>query len=148
MTVISQFNLMKFSRKEGESIIDTTKIDTIKISDYLKRTRQSKSMTQQNVADRLGITPQAVSKWERYESMPDITLLPEIAGIYGITVEDILMAGEMEQDIELSDVMRVLNTFVDEKVFGKVLDEFERARSIHELRVPIDIFMADRKSVV
>jgi len=127
-------------RKEGESTIDA--IDTIKISDYLKRMRQSNGMTQQNVADKLGITPQAVSKWERYESMPDITLLPEIAGMYGVTVEDILTAGGVGQDIELSDVMQVLNTFVNDKVFGKVLEEFERAKSIRELRIPIDIFMA------
>jgi len=104
--------------------------------------RLSNGLTQLNVADRLGVTPQAVSKWERYESMPDITLLPELAKIYGVTVEDIITAGEAGQDNDISDIMRALNTFMDERVFDKVLCEFKKAKSICELRIPLDILMA------
>ena len=104
--------------------------------------RIKNSLTQLNVADKLGVTPQAVSKWERYESMPDITLLPELAKIYGVTVEDIISAGEAGQDNDISDVMRTLNVFMDEKVFGKVLREFRNTKSIRELRMPLEILMA------
>lgn len=126
-----------FRRKEGAAVIDTSKI-----SDYLKQMRLNNNLTQLNVADRLGLTPQAVSKWERYESMPDITLLPEIAQMYGITVEDILTAGKAESDNDLADIMQVLNTFIDERLFDKVLREFEKTKSVRDLRIPIDIFMA------
>jgi len=104
--------------------------------------RLKNGFTQLNIADRLGVTPQAVSKWERYESMPDITLLPELAKIYGVAVEDIITAGEAGQDNDISDIMRVLNTFMDERIFQKALREFRKAKSISELRIPIDIFMA------
>ena len=45
----------------------------------LKKYRLQKELTQEDVADYLGITAQSVSKWERGESYPDITLLPALA---------------------------------------------------------------------
>lgn len=95
-----------------------------------------------NVAEKLGLTPQAVSKWERSESMPDITLLPEIAKVYGITVEDILTAGEAGEPYDFANIMQALNTFVDEQIFEKVRREFEKASHVQELTVPMDFFMA------
>ncbi len=100
------------------------------------------NLTQLNVAEKLNLTPQAISKWERCESMPDITLLPEIAEIYSITVEDILTAGTTGQSNDFSDIMQALNTFVDEKIFAKILYEFEKAKNVQELSIPLDIFMA------
>ena len=48
----------------------------------LKKYRLQKELTQEDVADYLGITAQSVSKWERGESYPDITLLPALANIF------------------------------------------------------------------
>lgn len=104
--------------------------------------RQKNKLTQLNVAEQLRITPQAVSKWERCESMPDITLLPEIAKIYDITVEDILTAGEDRDSNDFANLMQVLNTFVDERIFEKVRREFEKAKNVQELSIPMDLFMA------
>lgn len=117
-------------------------VDTSKISSYLRQMRLKNNLTQLNVADKLGLTPQAVSKWERCESMPDITLLPEIAEMYGITVEEILTVGATGQNGDFDDIMRSLNTFVDEKIFQKVLRKFEDAKNVQELSIPLDIFMA------
>ena len=50
-------------------------------------------MTQFELADRLGISYQAVSNWERGNSMPDIAKLPELAEIFGVTVDEILGGG-------------------------------------------------------
>ncbi len=47
-------------------------------------------MTQEDVAEFLGITPQSVSKWERGESYPDITLLPALANIFETSVDLLL----------------------------------------------------------
>lgn len=121
----------------GEVIVDTSKI-----SGFLKHMRLDAGLTQLNVAERLGLTPQAVSKWERGESMPDITMLPEIAKIYGIRVEDILAAGITGKDEDLNDITRLLNTFIDDRIFSRVLKEFGKAKGIQDLNVPMDIFMA------
>lgn len=52
--------------------------------------RKGKNMTQMDMADRLGISFQAVSNWERGLTMPDISKLPEIAELFGVTVDEIL----------------------------------------------------------
>lgn len=59
--------------------------------------RKKNNMTQEELANRLGISPQAVSKWENESSCPDIALLPELACIFGITIDE-LMTGEKQSD--------------------------------------------------
>ena len=62
----------------------------INIKDKLRALRQQKNVTQEALAKHLGITPQSVGKWERGEGFPDITLLPNIAIYFGVTVDELL----------------------------------------------------------
>ena len=52
--------------------------------------RKRLGLTQDQLAEQLGITAQAVSKWENDQSCPDITILPKLAQIFGITVDQLL----------------------------------------------------------
>ena len=52
----------------------------VNMKDKLRELRKKKNVTQEALANHLGITPQSVGKWERGEGFPDITLLPAIAG--------------------------------------------------------------------
>lgn len=52
--------------------------------------RKQRKLTQDQLAERLGITAQAVSKWENDQSCPDITILPQLAAIFGISVDVLL----------------------------------------------------------
>jgi len=70
-------------------------VDISKIGVFLKAARKNKLITQGNVAEQLGISAQAVSKWERGENLPDIAFFPEIARIYGVEVDEILAAGQI-----------------------------------------------------
>lgn len=54
--------------------------------------RQSNSMTQTELAERLNYSDKSVSKWERAESMPDISVLLEIATIFGVTLDYLVSA--------------------------------------------------------
>ena len=60
------------------------------LPENLKKYRILKNLTQEDVAEYLGITAQSVSKWERGESYPDITFLPALANIFETSV-DLLM---------------------------------------------------------
>jgi len=59
------------------------------ISDNLKRLRLAKNYTQEQAASLLNISPKSLSRWECGSSMPDIMMLPEVAKLYGVTVDDL-----------------------------------------------------------
>ena len=56
----------------------------------IAKNRKRLGMTQDALAEKLGITAQAVSKWENDQSCPDITMLPRLAEIFGITTDELL----------------------------------------------------------
>lgn len=60
--------------------------------------RKKLSLTQEELAEKLGVSAQAVSKWENDVFCPDILLLPEIAKLFGVTV-DALLSGKAEPEI-------------------------------------------------
>ena len=55
----------------------------------IRNLRFKAGMTQEQLAERLGIGPQSVSKWENAVAMPDITLLPMLAEVFGISIDDL-----------------------------------------------------------
>ncbi len=64
---------------------------------FLSALRRAQGLTQQEVADRLAVSNKAVSRWERDEAMPDILLLPAIADLFGVTVDELLRGERMRR---------------------------------------------------
>lgn len=62
------------------------------LGSYIRSLRTQKRLTQQALADQLGVTDKAVSKWERNLSYPDIALFPALARILDVTVDELLGA--------------------------------------------------------
>ena len=67
------------------------------LGSFLSALRRAQGLTQQEVADRLMVSNRAVSRWERDEAMPDILLLPAIADLFGVTVDE-LLRGERKRE--------------------------------------------------
>ena len=67
------------------------------LGSFLSALRRAQGLTQQGVADRLAVSNKAVSRWERDEAMPDITLLPAIADLFGVTVDELLRGERMRE---------------------------------------------------
>ena len=65
-----------------------------KVGEQIAILRKSKGLTQIELGERLGVSFQAVSKWERGETLPDVTLLPDLAKILETTVDFILLGNE------------------------------------------------------
>ena len=65
------------------------------IGDTISKMRQNKNMTQEEFASRLGVTPQAVSRWERGSSLPDLSLIKGICQVLSISANALL---EIEND--------------------------------------------------
>lgn len=60
------------------------------IGTNIKRLRQNKGVTQEMLGDELGISGQAVSKWENGSALPDITMLPKLAEYFGISIDELM----------------------------------------------------------
>ena len=60
------------------------------IAKFIKEIRKKNNLTQKDLADKYGVTYQAVSKWENGKNIPDITLLKEMSKDFNINIEDIL----------------------------------------------------------
>lgn len=62
----------------------------LKIGDILKKLRMERSLTQEEMAEHLGVSFQTISKWERGAGYPDITMLPVLARYFNITIDELL----------------------------------------------------------
>lgn len=68
-------------------------MDMKKIGEYICSLRKQTGLTQSELSERLGVTAQSVSNWERGESLPDTALLPDIALILNTSVDELLGGG-------------------------------------------------------
>ena len=68
--------------------------DTMKFGKALSTLRKEADMTQNEVADRLNLSRQAISKYERGESFPDISILVMIAELFNVTLDELINYGE------------------------------------------------------
>ena len=68
-------------------------MDQIKIGKFIADCRKEKGLTQMQLAEKLGITDKAISKWERGIAMPDTSIMLELCDILGISVNE-LLSGE------------------------------------------------------
>lgn len=74
--------------------------DMQRVSKTISTLRKERNMTQMELADQLNISFQAVSNWERGQTLPDIAKLGELAEIFGVTIDELLGNGENARVVE------------------------------------------------
>lgn len=72
------------------------KYDFSRMGENIAVRRRAAGLTQEMLADRLGVTSQAVSKWERQLSCPDVSLLPTMAEIFGVDIDELFAGGDAD----------------------------------------------------
>ncbi len=101
----------------------------INLKDKLRALRQQKNVTQEALANHLGITPQSVGKWERGEGFPDITLLPKIAFYFDVTVDELLGVEQARVEEAIAEYKRQSKIFLHNGENIKNREIWEKAYS-------------------
>lgn len=81
---------MNEKQKEKNMIDNTETNNTDTLGKRIMALRKAAGMTQEQVAERLGVSPQAVSKWENDVSCPDVTMIPRIAQLFNVSTDELL----------------------------------------------------------
>lgn len=85
-------------------------MDQIKIGKFISESRKSKEITQEQLAEKLGVSKNAVSKWERGLNLPDVSIMQELCNILEISLNE-LFAGEYlkEKEVKSQSEKNILN---------------------------------------
>ncbi|MCR5321924.1 MAG: helix-turn-helix domain-containing protein [Lachnospiraceae bacterium] len=100
----------------------------INLGSTIKRLRAEHAVTQEELAGYLGISFQAVSKWETGTTLPDITLLPKLAAFFGIKIDE-LFSVDHEDELERIDSMLQREAMTDQnysyakRILDRILQE-------------------------
>jgi len=107
------------------------------IAENLKALRKRREWTQEEMAEAVGVSPQSVSKWERGDSYPDITLLPALANLYKVSVDAIIGMDKINEAEARTKIFKRGHEYLRQKngeaaaeVFADALKTFPNDESI------------------
>ena len=78
-------------------------MDQVKIGTLLKNLRKEKGVTQEQLAETLGVTNRSVSRWETGANLPDFDLLMELASYYNVGIEELLNGERKDEQMDKKD---------------------------------------------
>ena len=105
-------------------------IDKNDFGKFIAKKRKEKNMTQKDIAENLYISVQAVSKWERGQSLPDISLLMPLAKILDVNLVNLLEAREDEEEkdpIETENLLEKILLINEEKTMDRGKSKLKRS---------------------
>ena len=85
----------------------------ITIGENIKKLRNQKGVTQERLAESIGVTPQAISRWESESGYPAIEYLPDIASFFGISVDELLGIKLSEREARREGIYTTINHIED-----------------------------------
>ncbi len=106
----------------------------LKIGAIIKRLRGERGVTQESLATALGVSPQAISRWEQGGGYPDIELLPAMADFFSVSTDEILGYALSERERALADVKKEMERLSE---IGTIEERIAHARAAHG-RYPFD----------
>lgn len=89
----------------------------LKLGDNLRRLRKERELTQEQFADAIGVSFQAVSRWENGTAYPDMELLPALSSFFGVSVDALLGCPEVEKEEQAKALLEELHKAACEDPF-------------------------------
>ena len=108
-------------------------MDNLKLNDTICFYRKKQGLTQEDLAQRLGVTNQSVSKWESAQCCPDISLIPKLADIFEISIDELFGREQAVNDITAQWPMR------DDDVIRVVVARGRKVMLVDDIEKTIDV---------
>jgi len=107
------------------------------IAENLKALRKNREWTQEEMAEAVGVSPQSVSKWERGDTYPDITLLPALANLYKVSIDTIIGMDKINETKARTEIFKRGHEYLHQgdckaatRVYADALKSFPNDESI------------------
>jgi len=100
-------------------------MDGCKFAENIFRLRRERKLTQEKLADFIGVTKASVSKWETGQSMPDVILLPQLAAFFDVTVDELI---GYQPQLSKGQILKLYQEFAEEfasRPFQEVMDKIQ-----------------------
>lgn len=108
----------------------------------IRENRLRCNFTQERLAESLNVTPQAVSKWESGQTMPDIMLLPQLSALFGVTIDELFETSE-ETHLNRIETMVERSPMLSREDFDYAMHRLEEVRQTAKYRGRCLTLMAD-----
>ena len=108
-------------------------MDNLKLNDTICFYRKKQDLTQEELAVKLGVTNQSVSKWESAQCCPDISLIPKLADIFDVSIDELFGREPLVNDICAQFPLR------DDDTFRVVVARGKRVMLVDDIDKTIDI---------
>lgn len=97
-------------------------MDQVRFSKFLKQSRLEKGLTQEELANMLSVTTQAVSKWENGKGYPDVTTLGNLANALGLSIDELMTSQKIDKkDVEIKEVIKEVEVIKERKPNYKLI---------------------------
>ena len=94
----------------------------MKIGEKIKKLRKARQISQESLANALGVTFQAVSKWETGNTAPDLALIPPLASFFGVSIDELFDYCAWENERMAEEILEHAEAIVaSEETFRKKL---------------------------
>ena len=111
-------------------VVGGIKMNTIEIGKYIKKKRIEMHLTQKELSEKLGLSFQAISKWETGSTLPDTSILLELSDVLEVTVDQILNAGEFRKRMSKKINIQEVADSIHGSTFRRVLQRTTKQRNI------------------
>ena len=96
------------------------------IAENIKTHRKNMELTQEDIAEMLGVSPQSVSKWERGDTYPDITLLPALANLFKTSIESLVGMDKINSTKARTAIFTAKNDYLRSGDYLKAAEVLEK----------------------
>lgn len=117
----------------------------MKINQIIREKRKELSLTQEQIADFLGVSTPAVNKWEKGSTYPDITLLPALARLLKIDLNMLMSFNDDLTDVEIENFVNEIDKTIQEQgydtAFQKAIDKIREYLTCEKLKYSVILYL-------